>query len=217
MRKRNIYKDIVFLVIGCAFVFWSVQGIGFWFRQQETYDIVLQSQGELTEDTIKEMGKIEGLYQFTPLLSCNVTVRLQEYTWETALTGIDMQSYPLNWKAVQEEMVLGNTPFLLFGEEAFASFADSNGNAPGKSRIEKWVETYRELELTVTDESGRERGAKIGGILEKPASGVFMQQKQMQEIYGESAKATGGCAKVQGEQNAQKARELLSGAGFMTE
>ncbi len=217
MRKRNIYKDIVFLAIGCAAVFWSVQAVNFWFRQQAGYDIVLQSQSELTEDIVKEIGKIEGLYQFTPLLSCNVTVRLEEYTCETTLTGIDMQSFPLSWEAAQEEMVLGNTPFLYLGQEAFASFTDSNGNAPGKSRIEKWVEAFGELELTVVDESGRERGAKIGGILEKPASGVFMQQKQMQEIYGESAKATGGCAKVQGEQNAQKARELLSAAGFIAE
>lgn len=217
MRTRNIYKDIVFLAIGCAVVFWTVQAVGFWFRQQEAYDIVLQSQTELTEDVVKEIGKIEGLYQFTPLISCNVTVRLEEYTWETALTGIDFEGYPLVWNAAQEEMVLGNTPFLFFGEEAFASFADSNGNAPGKSRIAKWVESYRELELTVADESGKERGAKIGGILEKPTSGLFMEQKQMREIYGELAKATGGCAKVQGEQNAQKARELLSGAGFMAE
>lgn len=217
MRKRNIYKDIVFLAIGCAVIFLTIQAVGFWFRQQETYDVILQSQTELTEDIVKEIGKIEGLYQFTPLLSGSVTVRLEEYTLEAALTGIDFEGYPLLWKSAQGQMVLGNTPFLFFGQETFASFADSNGNAPGKSRIAKWVENYQELELTVADESGKERGAKIGGIVEKPESGIFMERKQMQKIYGESAKVSGGCAKVQGEQNAEKARELLSGAGFMTE
>ena len=217
MRKRNIYKDIVFLAISCAVIFWSAQAAGYWFRQQETYDIVLQSQSELTEDVVREIGKIEGLYQFTPLLSSSVTIRMQEYTLEMALTGIDFESYPLAWQSAQKEMVLGNTPFLFLGKEAFVSFMDSNGNAPGKSQIAKWMEKYQELELTVIDERGRERGAKIGGIIEKPASGVFMQQKQMQEIYGRSAKVTGGCTKVQGEQNAQKARELLTGAGFIAE
>lgn len=217
MKNRNIYKDIVFLAISCLFIVLTVRAADFWLQQQKSYEITIQSQTELTEAVVKELAKIEGLYQFTPSSCCNVTLALDEYTLETTLTGIDLARYPLKWKSAQEEIVLGNSPVLFLGQEAFASFADNNGNAPGRSRISGWMEKYQDLELTVTDESGRERRGKIGGILEKPMFGIYMSRNQMQEIYAVSAKTTGGCAKIQGKRNLQQAQELLSRAGFSVE
>lgn len=217
MKNRNIYKDIVFLAISCLFLTLTVRAADFWFQQQKSYEIIIQSQTELTDTVVKELAKIEGLYQFTPSSSCNVTLALDEYTLETSLTGIDLTNYPLKWKSAQKEVVLGNSPVLFFGKETFASFADNNGNAPGRSRISAWMENYQDLQLTVTDESGRERRGKIGGILEKPLSGIYMSRNQMQKIYTISAKTTGGCAKIQGKRNLQRAQELLSDAGFQVE
>lgn len=217
MGKRNIYKDLVFIAVGCLLLMLTVRAGDFWMRQQRPYEIILQSQSELTEEMVKEIGKIEGLYGFTPISSCNVKIRLQEYALETSLAGIEISNYPLEWKAAQEEISLANTPILFLGQESFASFIDSNGNGPGKSRIAEWIEKYQELQLTVTDEHGRERSAKIGGIVQEPSSGIYIGQGQMQGLYSASAKITGGCAKIQGERNMQKAKEILSGAGFQVE
>lgn len=217
MGKRNIYKDIVFIAVGCLFLMLTVRAGDFWMQQQRSYEIILQSQSELTEEIVEEIGKIEGIYGFTPISSCNVKIRLQEYALETSLAGIEISNYPLKWKAAQEEISLANTPILFFGQEAFASFTDNNGNGPGKSRIAEWVEKYQELQLTVTDEHGRERRAQIGGIVEEPSSGIYIGQSQMQGLYRASAKTSGGCAKIQGERNMQKAKEILSGAGFLVE
>lgn len=216
MRNRNIYKDIVFLAAGGIITALLVWAGMFWIQQQKSYDLTIQSQAELTEEVVKQLAKIEGLYQFIPSLTCNVTLRLDEYTMETSLIGVEIEQYPIKWKSAQEEIVLGNSPVLFFGQEAFESFADDNGNAPGRSKISDWVENYQDLELAVTDERGRERRGSIGGILEQPSSGIYISGNQMQEIYA-SSRITGGSAKIQGYRNMQKARELLSGVGFQVE
>lgn len=217
MGKRNIYKDIVFIAVGCLLLILAARVGDFCRQQQRTYEIILQSQSELTEDIVKGISKIEGLYGFAPISSCNVKIRLQEYALETSLSGIDISNYPLKWKSAQEEISLANTPILFFGEESFDAFVDNNGNGPGKSRIAGWVEKYQGLQLTVADENGRERSAKIGGILQEPSSGIYIGQSQMEGLYSVSAKTTGGCAKIQGERNMQKAKEILTGAGFQVE
>lgn len=217
MRNRNIYKDIVMLAAWCLCIAAIVQAAGFWLRQQKSYGLSLQSGTELTEGIVKEIGKIEGVYAFIPISSCNVKLRLEEYEMETQVLGIDLDSYPLKWKQAQEEFTLGNTVVLFFGQETFSAFADEYGNCPGKSEIAQWMEQYKELELKVTDDGGRERPAKIGGILAEPSAGLFMSGSQMQEIYQPVARTSGGCAKIRGEKNLQRAKELLSGAGFQIE
>lgn len=217
MRKRNIYKDIVFFVLGCFFIGQLVNIINFWMQQQNSYDLILQSESELSEAVIKEMEKINGLYQFTPACSCNLNFKLEEYTMEGNLTGIELESYSLKWKSLQEKITLGNTPILFFGKDIFASFVDNNGNAPGRSQIAEWLERYQELELTITDEEGQIWKGKISGILKKPAGVIYMGREQMQEIFNRSAKTTGGLAKIQGHQNMKQAQELLSAAGFAAE
>lgn len=217
MGKRNIYKDIVCIAVGGILIMLAVHAGSFWMQQRKTCEAILQSQSELTEHVVKEIGKLEGVYGFVPTSTCNVKIRLQEYVLETTLTGVDVSNYPLKWKAAQEEIRLANTPVLFFGQESFAAFADNNGNNPGRSRIAEWIEKYQELQLTVTGEDGRERGAKIGGIVEEPSSGIYMGQSQMAGLYGAAMQTTGGCVKIRGESNLQSAKEILSQAGFQIE
>lgn len=217
MRKRNLYKDIVMLALGIL-CFWAlVRGVDFWIRQQKSYGISIQSEAELTEDIVKEIAKIEGVYAFLPISSCSVRLRLQAYTLETQVLGVDLYNYPFQWKQAQEEITLGNTVVLFVGQETFSGFADDHGNHPGKSEIAQWMEQYQELELTVTDDKGRERKAYIGGMIEEPSSGLYMSEDQMQELYPLSFKRTAGHMKICGEKNMQKAKERLSEAGFQVE
>ncbi len=217
MKKRNLYKDIVMLAAGVLCLWLSLRGVDFWLRQQRDYEISIRLEAGLTEEVVKEIGKIEGVRAFAPFLSCNIRLRLQEYTLETQVLGIDLDSYPLKWKQAQEEITLGNTVVLFVGREAFSSLADDHGNSPGKSEIAQWMEQYQELELTLTDDKGRERKANIGGIVEEPSTGLYMSGEQMQELYPAFARKNGGCVKIRGEKNMQKAKEILSGAGFLLE
>lgn len=215
--KRNRYKDIVFLAAGCLCILLVVRGVEFWRHQQKSYEISIQSETELTEDIVTEIGKIKGVQSFISCKSCNVTLRLEEYMMETSIAGVDLDRYPFQWENAESEITLGNTPVLFLGEEAFSAFFDDHGNGPGRSRIMQWKEDCPKLDLTVTDENGRERNAKIGGILKEPVAGIYMSGAQMQELYSSFAKTTGGCIRIRGERNCDKAKELLSEAGFQVE
>ena len=217
MRSHNIYKDIVFFAVGLVFIIQIVNFIDFWMKHQKSYDLKLQSESELSEAIVKEMKKINGLYQFTPAYTCNLSFQLEEYTMDSNLTGIDLEDYSLQWKSLQQEIILANTPILFFGKDVFASFVDNNGNGPGRSQIAEWMERYQELELTITDGKGQTVKGKISGILKEPAQEIYMGKEQMQEIFHGSAKTTGGLAKIQGQQNMKQAQELLSAAGFVAE
>ncbi|MEY8392826.1 hypothetical protein D3Z36_02575 [Lachnospiraceae bacterium] len=217
MKKRNIYKDIVSLALGCILIVWMAQGLNFWKQQQKTFTFQIQSQTEITNAVVKELEKLSGLYEFTPNASCNVSVQLEEYTMETVLTGIELTACPLKWKAAQKEIQRGAAPILFFGKEAFQGFSDVNGNPPGKRQILEWIARYQELEVRLTQESGQELRGKISGILESPSAGIYMDEGQMQEIYGTFARITGGVLKIKGKQNMEKAREILEGSGFLVE
>lgn len=217
MKKRNIYKDLVCFFVVCILIVWTVQGINFLKEQQKTYCFEIQSQRELTKSVIEKLEKITGLYEFTPVSSCNLTLQLEEYTMETVITGIDLKSYPLNWQSAQEKFQRGTAPVLFFGAEAFQGFADINGNGPGKSQIKEWLRRYQELEVKLVQESGPEIRGKIAGILKEPPAGIYMDAGQLQEVYGNSAKVTGGIVKIQGKQNMEKARKILEEGGFLVE
>lgn len=217
MKKHNIYKDIVSLALGCFLIVWMVQGVNYWRQQQKTFTFYIQSQTELTESVAKELEKLTGLYEFTPTASCNFTLQLEEYTMETVITGIDLKSYPLKWKLARREIRRGTAPILFLGKDSFQSFTDINGNGPGKSQIAEWISHYHELEVSVTQESGQEMSGKISGILEEPSAGIYMDESQMQEIYGKTTKITGGVVKIQGKQNMEKAREILERSRFLIE
>lgn len=217
MRERNIYKNIVYLALGCILITWLSKGIHFWKQQQKTFVCVVQSETGLTESVVKEMEKITGLYEFIPISFCTVSVRLEEYTMETELTGIDLASYPLQWKEAEPELKRGGAPLLFFGKDAFQGFVDSNGNGPGKSQILEWIDRYQELELCLTEENGQIKKGKIAGILEDPGSGIYMDRLQMQELYGTFADTKGGCMKIQGQRNLERAKESLEQGGFLLE
>lgn len=217
MEKRNIYKDLVCFFVAFILIVWTVQGINFLKDQRKTYSFEIQSQRELTESVTEELKKIAGLYEFTPVSSCNLTLQLEEYTMEKVITGIDLKSYPLHWKSAQEKFQRGTAPVLFFGSEAFLGFADMNGNGPGKSQIKEWSRRFQELEVKLIQESGQEIKGKIAGILEEPSAGIYIEAGQLQALYNNSVKITGGVVKIQGKQNMEKARKILEEGGFLIE
>ncbi len=217
MKKRNIYKDIVFLALGLLMVLWTAQGVEFWKQQQETFTFHIQSQTELTESVTEELEKIAGLYEFMPTAVCSMTLKLEEYTMEAQITGIDLKSYPLNFNCVQEKFERGSAPVLFFGRDTFQGFTDINGNMPGQSQISEWSESYQELEVYLTQESGQELRGRICGILKEPSAGIYMDGEQMREVYGKSAKITGGVVKIKGKQKMEHAAEILKDSGFAVE
>lgn len=229
MKKRNIYKDIVWLAFFCIFVSKGITWGKAYVKEQKTYGFHIQSDQNITADIVEEFRKLSGICSFAPTDTAAVTIRLGSYTLDAEITGLDLVEYPLKWKRLpgisesgtkkEEEMQatisMGNMPVLFFGAEAFSSFADASGYPPLKSQVEKWIEQYETLDLTVTDASGQERKAKICGILSRPGDKVCMDSIQMKEVFGSCSHTAGGFMEIHGYKNMEKAHKLLEGAGFV--
>ena len=129
-------------------------------KEEKSYGFTIMADREIQTDVVKEFEKIKGLTRFEPYTEIPVTIRLGNYILETNLTVADIGDYPLEWKVVDEKIVLGNTPVLFMGEDSFFGFIDQYGYAPEKSQIQKWIEDYKNLELTITDEEEKSRDRK---------------------------------------------------------
>lgn len=217
MENRNIYKDMVIVTVLCVLAVLLVRIGKAYMQEQKSYGFTIQSEKELTQEVVKEFQNISGICQFEPADTVQVTIRLQEYTMEADLTGVDLKEYPLKWEEAEEKTVLGNTSALFFGKNSFQSFIDKNGRSPGKNQIKTWIRQYPEISLTITDETGRVRKAKISGILKESGNRIYMANTQMKEIFADSAHTTGGYMEIYGYQNSKKAKELLESSGFTVE
>ena len=217
MGKRNIYKDIVVVGILAFGVFFLAGKGKAWLQEPKTYSMMVQSGEELTEGVRKELQKISGISRFEPVDTVALQVKMGEYTLETEVMGVELEAYPLKWEKAEPEIRLGNTLMLLVGKECFGAFLDGHGYSPTKGEIEKWIKGYAQLELTVADQEGRSKKAKICGILKEPGGKMCMEKGQFQEAFGGVGQVKGGYMEVLGAQNAKKAQELLEGAGFQVE
>ncbi len=215
MKKRNLYKDVVLCALACLLVSAVYQGIKAWQKEQKSYGFMVTAQSAWTQQDVSELKKLRGLLKFQPVDSINITVELEGYTLETEMKGICLEDYPLKWQAVEGTYDMGSTPLLFMGKDCFESFADSNGNRPGRSEICAWMERYQELVVTVTDETGGEKNARIAGILESPSDTICMEQGQMEEVWGRAVQTKEGYMEVLGYRNMEHAKEVLMESGVV--
>lgn len=217
MGKRNIYKDIVAAGAVALCIFFLAGRAKAWLQAQERCKMDIQASGGLTDGMIAEFEKLPGIALFLPTDTAMAKIELGEYAMETELMGVSLEEYPLEWETAEPKIQVGNTAMLFVGKECFASFLDRNGYAPTKGQIEKWLQDYSQLEITITDETEHLRKAHVCGILKDPADKICMEQGQMQEMFGKLSQTKGGYMEIQGAQNAQKVQGLLEGAGFRVE
>lgn len=217
MKEQDIYKNIVMIGVLCFSIFFLIEQGKMYLLEQKFYEINVQATEDLTENIIKEFKKISGLSKFEPVDTAMVTIELEEYTMEVELKGIELEVYPLKLETTEEKILLGNTAALFLGKESFSSFTDRYGYHPGKSQIEKWMAYYKELDLTITDEAGHVKKAKIYGILKEPKHKICMDKNQMKEIFKDSVHTKEGYMEVQGYKNTKKAIQLLESSGFIVE
>lgn len=217
MKHRNLYKDIVICAVIIFLITLGVNLCKTYLREQRSYGFTIQSETELTEAVAAEIKNISGICRFEPASFAMVTIKLEEYTLETKMMGIDLEAYPLDWKETEGNVILGNTSALFFGIDAFGMFSDKNGHSPGKREIKSWMEQYHNLPVTITDESGHTKKGRIFGILKSPGTMVCMEKSQMEEIFGEFCQVTGGYMEIYGYQNMKKAKDVLERGGFVVE
>lgn len=216
MGKHDYYKIIVWTVVCCAGLFFLAGRVKAYWKEERLYGFSIQSERDLTAEIAAEFSKLAGMIKFEPKEVVSVTISLDSYTMEAVLTGVEFQSTAMRFSSAEQNVMLGNVPKLLVGEEVFSSFTDKNGNTPFKSQTDKWKENYRSLVLTVTDGNGVERKGKISGIV-KQDNHIYMDKQQMYEVFGKEVHTMGGYMEIYGYKNTKKAKKLLEQAGFLTE
>lgn len=215
MKERNVYRNIVLFAVLWMSISSLWKWIETWQKEQKTYEFAIQSDSDLTQNTLEQFQNISGLCLFDSVDTVRVTVKLKEYEMETELYGCNLEEYPLKWQKSDGEILLNNTLSLFFGADSFQLLRDKNEFYPDKGQIRKWIENYQDLTLIVVDEKGKERKAKICGILKEPGNNIYMDKGQMEEIYQDDARALGGYVRIYGYQNMKKAKKMLENAGFM--
>lgn len=217
MKEKNVYRIIVWAgVAGLAVWFFWGKLEAYWIEER-MYGMRVFAERDLTKETVEEFRKLPGLCSFEPVWTVTVTVVLDSFSMEGVLEGVEMEKEEFRFSAFSKEVCFGNTLLLLVGEEFFASLADKDGNPPLKSQSDRWRAKFEELEVTVADESGEERRAEIGGVLEGQGNRIFMDCGQMWEAFGKKARVKGGYIQIFGQRNLKKTRKVLEGAGFLAE
>lgn len=217
MKGRNFYKDIVNGTVMALFAILCFQMYKDYQREHKLYNFTIQSGKELTGEDAAELKNISGLVRFEPVSSAAVTLKLDGYTLEARLEGVDLESYPLDWKKAEGTISLGNTAVLFLGEDVFQEFTDKHGFFPDKGQIRKWKENYRDLNVEILDQPGHATKGRVSGILKSPEKMVCMDKAQMEEIFQKSCKITGGYMEVYGHQNMEQAKNALESGGLAVE
>ncbi len=132
MKKRNVYKDIVVFAVICLVLSSMIQIVKKYQKEEKSYGFTIMADREIQTDVVKEFEKIKGLTRFEPYTEIPVTIRLGNYILETNLTVADIEDYPLEWKVVDEKIVLGNTPVLFMGEDSFFGWVRSGKKSDSK-------------------------------------------------------------------------------------
>lgn len=214
MKKHNLYKDAVLILMAVMLVFGLVRGTKQWQQERNVYSFAVTKQTSWTNKDIEEMKKLSGLLKFAPVDTLNVTIRLEGYELETNIKGVNLEDYPIKLKSENSTFEMGNTAILFMGESCFELFAGSNGKHPGSSEIRAWIENYNEIELIITDEKGETKKANLGGILSSSDNYVYMEQSQMNMVYKDTVQANEGYVEIFGYNNMKYAKEAFEGGGI---
>lgn len=220
MKHHNIYKDIVIVLLAVILMNRILEIAEKSREEQNIYEYMVTSSYPLTEHILKEFEKLEGIQIFYPVRSLNVTLKLEEYTMEVNIKGVDMEHYPLQLSDQKETLFFGSIPSLFISPECLEQFTDTNGHEPGKNKIEQWRKEYQQLLLEAVEEGGKKAEVKISGILKIPKSTILMDQVQMKNLaqkWGKSTEINQGCLRIKGKTNAEQAVEILENSGFVME
>lgn len=178
------------------------------------------SEDVISEEMLKEMAAFPGTEKIWPILTKEVTVKVDTYTETTVLQGVDLETYPLTVVRSTGEKAKGRMPLLVAGEDFFEQLQDEYEKPISKRQKEVVLKTLKTRkasiqiqETKVCDLTGTE-GEFLGVVKEK---GLYMEQQQMKEWLnrmGLSGKLQKVCLQMRGKTKIESAKKSLEEAGF---
>lgn len=187
--KGKIERLIVAALLGTVLYL-----AGFLMLEYQEEEKVFQDIADLNgikydEAFLKEAEKLKGICSLTPLLELNVRLKIDDYTMETTLCGVDLEELRLKGN-IQDDIQAGNTPVLLLGEKALSGLTDRNGHTASEEQQQKFLKGYENLNIYYCADCtpGEEKWlpCRVAGVLASPAEGIYLPYFQAESLAAQN-------------------------------
>lgn len=244
-RDRRMKRPLRLCVCAalCVFVIAALTWLYNWYIMRGAYSFTIQSGKNLTQEVVDGIGSRAGVEAFSPILQTNVILEVNGYQTSVLLTGVDFDTYPLQYDTWIKELFVGSQPVILIGENCFSSLMDHNQHmiseedaqslliscqkslGIGEGELPDWIsqeermmieENREEFMLSLYMEEDA-LDVVIGGILKYPESEIVMRYEDLRRLLSEAAMDTGvkqAWITVKGMENAVSLQEELVAAGM---
>lgn len=186
--------------------------LGKFSREEKVFQEQLSLNGIAYDEAfLKEAEKLPGIRSVTPVVSLNVQLKIEEYSMEAELFGVELTDLYYQAEMVSD-IVLGRTPALLIGKEALLGLSDTNAHPISEKRLNQLLQDYQELSIIASflDRPEQTISCKVAAILKEPADRIYFsidQAKTLAEQYRQPFSIKEVLLTVKGETNFRKAKE----------
>ena len=188
-------------------------------EKQICQSIVSLENFSYEEEFLKEAEKIRGIRSITPVIKIPVRLRVEDYTMDTVLYGVDLEALQMA-AAKTAETEVGSAPILLLGKESLSGMADHNGHSLSEKKQKEFLTWFQKVEwqyelisgdgvenLSAMDDGSVCTGGTytdtkettengwlpciVAAVLSEPSDRIFISFSQAAELTGLSLDGTG--------------------------
>lgn len=148
--KKWKSTDLLMLcfVIGlfCIIAFFAARLLGKTRTEKQICQSIVSLENfSYEEEFLKEAEKIRGIHSITPVIKIPVRLRVEDYTMDTVLYGVDLEALQMT-AAKTAETEVGSAPVLLLGKESLSGMTDHNGHSLSEKKQKEFLTWFQELE-----------------------------------------------------------------------
>lgn len=185
-------------------------------ENQTIYITAEYEKGDVTREQLEKIQQFPGLSHIWTALSVQTSLSVEGYRGTAVLLGVNLETYPVSVLVSAGEKRMGDTPLLLVGEDFLAGLTDEAGGSVTERQKKILRAQMDSLEAELTFEENKETvTAQFLGIVS--GSELYMDADQLRTMCERAnlyCSCRRICLEISGSQNAEKAKESLTKAGF---
>lgn len=213
---KNRWFALFVVLLGAAVLFLTFSILGGLSGEKQEYQFVVSLGGlKYDEDFLEKAAEIEGICRISPVLELPVRLRIGDYTMDTVVQALDIDALDKEVRSARGTP-LGNTPVLLLGKDSLGEMRDYNDHVISGEQQKRFLADFADLEayLCLNAESGEEqwKSCIVAGVLDTPASGIYLPFDQGEALLGGAGRAEieKALLTVKGKTNYEKALEMFT-------
>lgn len=224
MSRRKTYLVLFFpiVLLAAGAIFRQIYMMGKEMKQEkQSWDLTMESAfGEIPEEILQTMCEFPGLEEIWTVIQMEVTVKIDDYSTQAVVQGVDLSGYPLEVVQSCGKKSMGTHPLFAAGEEFFDQLQDRNGGKISERQKKILMENLEEMkaEVSLGDIDYSEDMGEFLGIVK--GGSLYMDQEQMKQwltAKGLQPRVTKVCMRIRGKGRAEKVQSDLEKAGYSSE